>query len=521
MAQGLAPPPHIIQINDITRLMPRAYSGKEDPKEHILKFKDYLDMHNLDPDRHLDWPEIIRRFKFSLEGKARQWYERAMPALNWDVLKQDFLTVFNHLGNTREQLITNWRNLKWDGLESVDNYLERTTSLGEALNIGAQEILEAFKFGFPNQVYAHIINSPNLDQAAALAKRLMAIEKRNKQAQVQVPVFQQEEVSTGISVNNKLLSEVVEKLYATVERLSEERGKAERYYHHGSKFDNRRRGSGHSKGRKISNEYSNRKMRYPDRKRSTQFQYSDEEEYNEEDLHQQRGTCYACDSPDHFVRDCELVRRARQLATHTDEGRVMKDCYVSSGYEGSDDQFSDEECLYTDTYFGIIDTEKSTEKPNTNASFYEELNHVTLFEDRSNSEFDNSSSGAKSGMEDKHEISDSVYVEGGYTGKIEQVLESDYFGKTATEYLTAEQCYDHDNLQVFEDLPFDLKKSKDVHVLEEDLPPRAKPRRKISMDHDKCSTENCFHLTDFFEDETENLLLDWEPRNKLLDLESF
>ena len=59
MAQGLAAP-HVIQVNDITRLMPEPFKGSEveDPKEHILKYRDYLDLNNLDQEANADWPEI-------------------------------------------------------------------------------------------------------------------------------------------------------------------------------------------------------------------------------------------------------------------------------------------------------------------------------------------------------------------------------------------------------------------------------------------------------------------------------
>ena len=49
-----------------------------------------------------------------------------------------------------------WRNIKWDGNETLDEFLYRVTQLGKALGLNDQHILDTFKLGLPSNIYVNL-----------------------------------------------------------------------------------------------------------------------------------------------------------------------------------------------------------------------------------------------------------------------------------------------------------------------------------------------------------------------------
>ena len=72
--------------------------------------------------------QIITRFGYSLFGKAKKWFNQGRDGrphatvADWNALKEQLKQQFNPVGNTREEQMASWRNSKWDGNETLDEF---------------------------------------------------------------------------------------------------------------------------------------------------------------------------------------------------------------------------------------------------------------------------------------------------------------------------------------------------------------------------------------------------------------
>ena len=93
-------------------------------------------------------------------------------------MKEQFKQQFNPVGNTREEQMASWRNIKWDGNETVDEFSYRVTQLDNALGLNDQHILDTFKLGLPSNIYVNLVPIDGMQATLNMAKILMAVSKR-------------------------------------------------------------------------------------------------------------------------------------------------------------------------------------------------------------------------------------------------------------------------------------------------------------------------------------------------------
>ena len=126
---------------------------------------------------------IITRFGYSLFGKAKKWFNQGRggrphaTVADWNALKELFKQQFNPVGNTREEQMASWRNIRWDGNESLDEFSYRITQLGKALGLNDQHILDSFKLGLLPNIYVNLVHIDGIQATLNMAKRLMAVSK--------------------------------------------------------------------------------------------------------------------------------------------------------------------------------------------------------------------------------------------------------------------------------------------------------------------------------------------------------
>ena len=77
-----------------------------------------------------------------------------------------------------------WRNIKWDGNETLDEFSYRVTQPGKALDLNKQHTLDTFTLGLPSSIYVNLVHIDGMQATLNMAKRLMAVSKGH---QVQVP----------------------------------------------------------------------------------------------------------------------------------------------------------------------------------------------------------------------------------------------------------------------------------------------------------------------------------------------
>ena len=126
------------------------FNGKRDsmPYTHMIEFGDFLvnigsEINDLPKEPHRDdkddreyhkavIKDVVRKFKASLKGKPRLWFELQYPTPDdepktkeaYEKMVLSLITEHNPTGSTREQQIMAWKNLKWDpAQEKLDDFV--------------------------------------------------------------------------------------------------------------------------------------------------------------------------------------------------------------------------------------------------------------------------------------------------------------------------------------------------------------------------------------------------------------
>ena len=90
---------------------------------------------------------------------------------------KQFNQQFSPVGNTREEQMAIWRNIKWNGNETLDEISYRDTQLGKALGLKDQHILDTFKLGLHLNIYVNLVHKDGMQATLNMVKRLMAVSK--------------------------------------------------------------------------------------------------------------------------------------------------------------------------------------------------------------------------------------------------------------------------------------------------------------------------------------------------------
>ena len=170
--------PQRMVVVDPMRNLPK-FSGEktESADDHVDAFDDYLEIQQINV-ADANVAQIITRFCYSLFGKAKKWFNQGRVGrphatiADWNALKEQFKQQFNPV----EQMAS-WRNIKWDGNETLDEFSYRVTQLGKALGLNDQHILDTFKLGLPSNIYVTLVHIDGMQATLNMAKRLMAVSK--------------------------------------------------------------------------------------------------------------------------------------------------------------------------------------------------------------------------------------------------------------------------------------------------------------------------------------------------------
>ena len=104
------------------KMDPPTFKGTpgENPEPHILSAHDWLELSNIPPHQRVD------KFKLTLAGKARQWFDEIPVPINWDALIAVFRTRFSVLGRSNQMLHDRWASFKFDPTQDdIDVFLEQ------------------------------------------------------------------------------------------------------------------------------------------------------------------------------------------------------------------------------------------------------------------------------------------------------------------------------------------------------------------------------------------------------------
>ena len=151
------------------------FSGKpdEDAEAHLLYSKDWMNSHHF-----LAGVKVQR-----LLGETSLWYHSLEP-INVDLpeLQNLFRQRYWKVGNMQEQLFHALKSFNFDeNIETTDAYVTWIRQVATLLGYGEPQILEVFKNKLPTKLYWILFSIEDLRQAVETVKRILALEKLDKQ----------------------------------------------------------------------------------------------------------------------------------------------------------------------------------------------------------------------------------------------------------------------------------------------------------------------------------------------------
>lgn len=156
------------------------FSGKkgEKPEAHCLKVEDWFAHFAIPNDQK------VLRFKETLTGKARQWYESLHPVpTDWimpdpvpdpppaagTILKPLFNQRFSLKGKTPDALYAEWQHLKFDpGTEDIEEFINDVEDLATQLGYPDRAKIMAIKGCMPMEILGSCFNIDNLATLKAM-----------------------------------------------------------------------------------------------------------------------------------------------------------------------------------------------------------------------------------------------------------------------------------------------------------------------------------------------------------------
>ena len=177
------------------------FEGKGDamPHTHLIEFEDFLantgsDIKELpqhDEPQEVDRPhyeavmkDVVNKFKQSLKGKPRLWYEMQYPTSDdepktvqqYKKMLSLFTTEHNPIGSTIEQQTMAWKNMKWDPTkERLDDFVYRFRRVAQEIGYNADQQLTFFRCSVPPHLYFYLKDATTLKDAMENIKRACAL----------------------------------------------------------------------------------------------------------------------------------------------------------------------------------------------------------------------------------------------------------------------------------------------------------------------------------------------------------
>ena len=170
------------------------------PHIHMLEFGDFLvntgsESNDLPKEPQVDdrndreyhravIKDVVSKFKASLKGKPRLWFEMQYSAPNdepktkeaYEKMVSSFITEHNPIGSTREQQLMAWKNLKWDPAQDrLDDFVYKFRRIAKELDYDADENLEYFNCCVPSHLYLYLQGAITIKEAMKNIKRACAL----------------------------------------------------------------------------------------------------------------------------------------------------------------------------------------------------------------------------------------------------------------------------------------------------------------------------------------------------------
>ena len=177
------------------------FDGKGDamPHTHLIEFEDFLtntgsdikDLPQHGEPQEVDRPhyeavmkDVVNKFKASLKGKPRLWYEMQYPTSDdepktvqaYKKMLSLFTAEHNPIGSTIEQQTMAWKNMKWDPTtERLDDFVYRFRRVAQEIGYNADQQLTFFRCSVPPHLYFYLKDATTIKEAMENIKRACAL----------------------------------------------------------------------------------------------------------------------------------------------------------------------------------------------------------------------------------------------------------------------------------------------------------------------------------------------------------
>ena len=172
-----------VKCKKLTECLPKTFSGdkttKIDSQAHLIKFTDYLKFHEIDANKEENYEELIKRFRFSLDGKALLWIDN-IECENFETLQKLFIENFSP-AETKLKLIKEYESLTFTK-ENFDEVIENLKRVGKELNYSKEQISHKFLLSLPAECQKFIVMtnpSGSLQQWVDAARSYMELESEH------------------------------------------------------------------------------------------------------------------------------------------------------------------------------------------------------------------------------------------------------------------------------------------------------------------------------------------------------
>ena len=125
--------------------------------------------------------DVVSKFKASLKGKPRLWFEMQYPTVDdepktvqaYKNILSLFTTEHNPIGSTREQQFMAWKNLKWE--PTKQKFVYRFRRVAKELGYSADQNLGVFSCCVPSHLYLYLKGATTTEEAMENIKRACAL----------------------------------------------------------------------------------------------------------------------------------------------------------------------------------------------------------------------------------------------------------------------------------------------------------------------------------------------------------
>lgn len=207
---------------------PQFKDRPEDVFNHTLKSKDWMNCLQIPRDKR------SKKFKETLVGPARKWYDTIRVPTQWSKMKEMFEAKF---GLSREEMLDIWKNLKFNpDTDDIEKFLELAQTTGKGLKYEESHIWEIVSSCMPDEVQISLFDVVDLQKGSEKLIKIYRGRANKKKAatmtspfnRISDPSLEYTSQPTIHVTDNMALISSIEKLTDTMDYMADAKNKSDK-----------------------------------------------------------------------------------------------------------------------------------------------------------------------------------------------------------------------------------------------------------------------------------------------------